>query len=220
MSYSRWTSLRWIRVSLLFLVAALASGCGSVGMIIGAAPDPGEVGTADQGLPQEVLSRFQQAVAQRESGNDAAAAAGFERLVREYPALAGPKVNLAILKAEAGDEQAARALLEGATATCTRCGPAWNELGVLERRQGNFAAAEQAYLRAIEADDGYALPYFNLGVLYELYQQRPAQAANYYERYLELDVTLDSEREIRPWVMDLRRRAEMLSQLTLPEAGR
>jgi tetratricopeptide (TPR) repeat protein len=215
MSYSRWT-----RTPVLLLAGALASGCGSVGLNIGQAPDPGDGAAADQGLPQEVMARFQQAVAQRESGNDAAAAAGFERLVRDYPALAGPKVNLAILKAEAGDLQAARALLERATAVCSRCGPAWNELGVLERRQGNFAAAEQAYLRAIEADDGYALPYFNLGVLYELYQQRPAQAANYYERYLELDVTLDSEREIRPWVMDLRRRAEMLSQLNLPEAGR
>lgn len=212
--------LRWIRSSGLLLLAALASGCGSVGMIIGAAPDPGDGAAADQGLPQEVLARFQQSVAQRESGNDAAATAGFERLVSDYPGLAGPKVNLAILKAEAGDEQAARALLENATTVCAQCGPAWNELGVLERRQGNFAAAEQAYLRAIEADDGYALPYFNLGVLYELYQQRPAQAANYYERYLELDVTPDSEREIRSWVMDLRRRAEMLSQVTPAEVGR
>ena len=211
--------LLWTRASGLLLGAALASGCGSVGMIVGTAPDPGDGAAADQGLPQEVLSRFQQAVDQRESGNDGAAAAGFERLVSDYPGLAGPKVNLAILKAEAGDTQSARALLENATTVCTRCGPAWNELGVLERRQGNFAAAEQAYLRAIETDDGYALPYFNLGVLYELYQQRPAQAANYYERYLELDVTRDSEREIRPWVMDLRRRAEMLSQVTLPEAG-
>ena len=215
MSYFQWT-----RVSLLLLVAALASGCGSVGRIVGMAPDSGDGVAADQGLPQEVLVRFQQAVAERESGNDAAAAAGFERLVRDYPGLAGPKVNLAILRIQAGDEQAARTLLEQATRVCTACGPTWNELGVLERRQGNFAAAEQAYLRAIEADDGYALPYFNLGVLYELYQQRPAQAANYYERYLELDVTLDSEREIRPWVVDLRRRAETLSQVTLPEAGR
>ena len=215
MSYSRWT-----RTSALLLVAALASGCGSVGKIIGAGPAAGEAAMADQGLPPEVQVRFQQAVAQRESGNDAAAAVGFEQLVGDYPGLAGPKINLAILKAEAGDEQSARTLLEQATTVCTRCGPAWNELGVLERRQGNFAAAEQAYLRAIEADDGYALPYFNLGVLYELYQQHPAQAANYYERYLELDVTRDSEQEIRPWVTDLRRRAEMLSQLTLPEAGR
>jgi len=214
MSYSCWT-----RTTIVLLGAAMAAGCGGVGMFVGAAPDPTDGSAADQGLPQEVMARFQQAVALREAGNDAAAAAGFERLGRDYPGLSGPKVNLAILKAEAGDEAGARALLERATASCSSCGAAWNELGVLERRQGNFAAAERAYLRAVDADADYALPYFNLGVLYELYKQRPALAASYYERYLELDQTRDGEREIRSWVMDLRRRAELLSQVTPPEAG-
>ena len=59
---------------------------------------------------------------------------------------------------------------------CTSCAPVWNGLGVLHRQQGQFSEAEQAYLQAIELDPGYALAYYNLAVLYDLYMQRPELA--------------------------------------------
>lgn len=207
MSSSCWTDVGRRALSLA-AATLLLHGCGMVG---GAAPEP--VAAAEEFvLPPAAEQRWRQALAARAAGDSRAAREGFLRLNGEYPQLAGPLVNLAILAVEEGDAAGARRLLEQAATVCTACAPVWNELGVLERRQGHFDAAEQAYLRAIEADPGYPLPYFNLGVLHELYWQRPGQAANWYERYLERGPDLDSDQEVRAWVSDLRRRAELLSR--------
>jgi len=193
----------------LLVALPLLAGCG----VVGGGAQPGPV--MDQPLanvPAEALGRWQRATAQRADGQTDAARAGFEALTRDYPQYAGPWLNLAIIHQDAGDPEQARQLLGIAAERCVDCAPVFNELGVLERQQGNFAAAEAAYLRAIAANADYALPWFNLGVLYELYRQQPAKAANHYERYLELAVDLDGEQEIRAWVADLRRRAGVLSQ--------
>ena len=126
----------------------------------------------------------------------------------DHPELAGPLVSLAMVRARAGDDAAARALFERASTVCNRCGPVWNELGVLHRQQGRFADAEQAYQRAIELEPGYALPYYNLAMLYELYIPRPDLALQSYEQYLQLGGASDEGQQVEKWVADLRRRAE------------
>ncbi|MCC5793166.1 MAG: tetratricopeptide repeat protein [Chromatiales bacterium] len=192
----------------LAVATLLLQGCGTVG---GSVPEPPGA-TEALVLSPAAEQRWRQALAAREVGDSGKAREGFLRLNAEYPQLAGPLVNLAILAAEDEDTAAARQLLEQAAAVCTACAPVWNELGVVERREGRFAAAEQAYLKAIEADPDYPLPYFNLGVLYELYWQRPAQAANWYERYIERGPHLNCDQDVAAWVTDLRRRAELLSR--------
>ena len=49
---------------------------------------------------------------------------------------------------------------------CSRCGPAWNELGVLHSRHGRFGEAEAAYERAIATEPGFAAAYYNLAILF------------------------------------------------------
>jgi len=80
---------------------------------------------------------------------------------------------------------------------------AWNVLGSLLRRAGRFEEARRAYEAAIEADPFYPNAYCNLGILYDLYLQRPAEARRYYERYLVLAPA--REKEIRRWLVDLER---------------
>ena len=53
-------------------------------------------------------------------------------------------------------------------------------------REQYFAAAEAAYLRAIEIDGRYLRPRYGLGVLYVFELDRPADAIPHLERYLEI----------------------------------
>jgi len=135
-----------------------------------------------------------------------AAAADLSTFSAEHPELAGPLLSLGLVRARAGDEAGARALFERASIVCSHCGPVWNQLGVLNRQQGRFADAEQAYRRAIELEPGYAAAYFNLAVLYELYIPRPDLALENYERYLQMSSSTTDGQEVEKWVADLRRR--------------
>ena len=74
--------------------------------------------------------------------------------------------------------------------------------------------AERAYLKAIELEPGYALAYYNLAVLYDLYVQQPELALQNYQQYLALGAD-DSQAEVERWIADLRRRVS-----TMPTTAR
>lgn len=61
--------------------------------------------------------------------------------------------------------------------------PAMTGLALAYRNTGRFALAEQAYRAALQADPDYAPAMLNLGVLFDLYLQRPVEALERYEAY-------------------------------------
>ena len=146
------------------------------------------------------------------SGDEAAAERDFAALATSHPDYAGPLVNLAALRARRGELEPAAELLGRAVAVCARCAVAWNELGVVQRRQGRFAEAEKAYLQSIAAEEGYAPAWFNLGVLYELYLQRPELAVDRYTRYRALAADGPDAGNVDKWIADLQRRAKTVER--------
>ena len=60
-------------------------------------------------------------------------------------------------------------------------------------------------LKAITLEPGYALAYYNLAILYDLYVQRPELALENYQQYLSLEPD-DGTAEVERWIADLRRR--------------
>lgn len=168
-----------------------------------AADDAGEP-AAPVEIPDEVLAAYLAALDDLAARDFGAAEAGFDRLAAEYPGLAGPIVNLAIVYRQTGRQDAARAALERALAIDPAHPAANNELGVLLREAGEFAAAEAAYRRAIAADAGHALAHYNLGVLLDLYLRRQDEALEQYQIYQTLAAEPDPEVDF--WVVDLRRR--------------
>jgi Flp pilus assembly protein TadD len=72
------------------------------------------------------------------------------------------------------------------------------------RELGRFGAAEQAYRRAIELDAGNSRAHRNLGVLLDLYLQRPQEALAHYEAALQLQG--GDDRQISAWIAELRQR--------------
>jgi Flp pilus assembly protein TadD len=196
----------WIDPAVLLLLAVLA-GCATSGARrpVAAPADSGAPATA-------LLADYESALARLQAG-DAAGVSQLERLAASHPQYAGPALNLGIWHARQRQDAVALGWLERAAAVCERCGPVWNEVGVVERRQGNFSKAEAAWRRAIEVEPGYALPYYNLAVLFELYRQQPGMAAQFYRDYLEREPGADPS--VTQRVADLERRSG-----TTPTAAR
>jgi tetratricopeptide (TPR) repeat protein len=198
---------RFARAPLLAALALAASGCSSGEATRGKAE-------AAAGLPDAAsVAAYQQALAALDDGDAAAGEAQLQALARAHPDYSGPLVNLAIIRAGRNETAEAMALLEQAVAVCTRCAAPWNELGLLQRGQGRFTDAEQSYLQAVAADPGYANAWFNLGVLYELYLQRPELALANYERYRELQSADHPDgADVDKWIADLSRRTGKVEQ--------
>ena len=155
-------------------------------------------------IPPEAQQQFDSAVASMGSGNLGAAEQAFRALSDNYPAYAGPLLNLAILQAKAGKLEEAEKTLSAAIGRNANSAAAYNQLGIVNRRLGRFKEADEAYQRALQIDPNYALAHLNLGVLCDLYLQQPQRALEAYERYLALASSPDAK--VAGWVSELRTR--------------
>jgi tetratricopeptide (TPR) repeat protein len=188
----------------MLLVATLLGGCAGAptrDVTVGA-----DGAQAAPVWPAAAVKDYERALGLMDAGRDEEAAERLSALADRYPEYAGPLTNLGILAARRGDAEQAFNYLTLATSLCNTCAPAWNQLGILHREQGRFDAAEQAYLQALDSDPDYALAHYNLGVLYDLYQQRHETAVEHYERYVLLAEDLSNTDEVDRWIADLRRR--------------
>lgn len=61
-----------------------------------------------------------------------------------------------------------------------------NSRGILFREKGEFKKAEEDYLRSIAIQPDFRDAFLNLGILYELYLDRPEEALKNYKEYLKL----------------------------------
>lgn len=189
------------RTLVLIVCAVAAGGCGSLRV-----PVPGLADSVESNpVPAEALARFGQALDLMQAGDDRA-----ERellaLARDFPALAGPCVNLGILYARSDRLEEAEASFDAALLRNPDSAIAHSGLGIVYRQTGRFAEANASYARAMAADPAYAPAYLNRGVLNDLYLQRPDAALIDYERYQVL-VSVEDERVAR-WIQDLRLRIE------------
>jgi tetratricopeptide (TPR) repeat protein len=127
----------------------------------------------------------------------------FQEFLLQYPDFPGAYVNLAIIFADRGDDQAVEGSLTDALILDPQHPVALNQLGMLLRRQGKFPEAQAAYLKAVTASPDYALAHYNLGVLNDLYLQRLDAALQHYERYQEI---AGEDNQVTKWIVDLKRR--------------
>jgi Flp pilus assembly protein TadD len=114
------------------------------------------------------------------------ARAAFDGLAHDFPQLSGPLSDLGVLQARDKQYDAAIASFASAVSANARNSFAWGWLGVLYRERGNYAQAEQAYRKAIEARPDDATAHFNLGILYDVYLRRPNEALAQYREYQRL----------------------------------
>ncbi len=99
------------------------------------------------------------------AGRNARALELFEQAVREDPTRPGSQNGYGIALATAGRLDEARAALERADALAPQSGVPALSLGLLDERDGDLAAAEREYRRAIVRDPELAAAHRYLGIL-------------------------------------------------------
>ncbi len=155
-------------------------------------------------VPPAAQQQFDKAIAALKSGQTTAAQATLLQLTRDYPALAAPWINLGLIEFKAGRNDAALGYFKQAVEHDAKSAAAQLYLGLGLRQAGQFKAAESAYLAALSADANLTQAHYNLGVLYDLYLQRPDLALQQYEHYQSLLETPDAK--VAAWIKDLKAR--------------
>jgi Flp pilus assembly protein TadD len=80
----------------------------------------------------------------------------------------------------------------------------YNNIAIAYREHGEFKKAEESYRKAIGLNPNLASAYYNLGVLYDLYLNRPREAVRFYQDYEKL---VGKNETVDIWIMDLEKRA-------------
>jgi tetratricopeptide (TPR) repeat protein len=123
--------------------------------------------------PQDPQLRFQKGVLLVEQKRTAEAIALFERMGRDFPTLPEPLNNLAVLYAEQGQIEKARAALESAVRSRPSYDTAYQNLASV-----NVRLASRAYARALQIDDSSGTPRLSmLKTLQGSHQDSPVTVA-------------------------------------------
>ncbi|MDX1811271.1 MAG: tetratricopeptide repeat protein [Gammaproteobacteria bacterium] len=128
-----------------------------------------------------------------------------KKLVQTNPELAGPYINLGIIRLNEGNYEESEKYFKEAIAHKSFNPQAYNYLGVIYRQSGRFEEAEQAYKMAIQQDANFASAYLNIGVLYDLYLRNYAAALNNYKQYLIFN---PDDKRVKNWITDIHQRMQ------------
>lgn len=126
-----------------------------------------------------------------------------ESIVEKAPNVSGPRIDLGIAKHRAGDLESAEEHLLKALELSPDHPVVHNELGIIYRKTGRFAAARRSYEAALAVYPGYHHARRNLGVLCDLYLADLECALSSYEAYM---TTVPGDDQAAMWIADLRQR--------------
>ncbi|MDX1697071.1 MAG: tetratricopeptide repeat protein [Thiohalobacterales bacterium] len=155
-------------------------------------------------IPQAARSAFNMANARLDGGNVKGAQEGFISLTENYPALSGPWLRLGEIAEQLELYDEAIGHYEKAISVNRNNVSAYLRLGLLQRRQGNFRAAENAYAGALHVWKDCPQAHLNLAILQDLYLNRPEDAQRHYEAYAFLAGMKD--KKANKWLVEVRQR--------------
>jgi tetratricopeptide (TPR) repeat protein len=127
-----------------------------------------------------------------------------QKIITANPKLSGAHLNLGLVyRAQQENKRAAQAFSDAIAANHTNL-DAYNQLAILQRESGDFAAAESNYKKALSVWPYHAESHKNIAILYDLYLGKSAEALPHYEAYLEL--IGGEDKQAKSWIADLQRR--------------
>ncbi len=126
------------------------------------------------------------------------------KVTERAPALTAAHINLAIAYERTGRLDSAEASLNKALELNPHHPVAFNELGQVQRRKGEFAKARASYEAALAQFPDFHYVHKNLAILCDVYLGDYACALEHYEAYSRL---VPNDAEVVKWTADVRKRA-------------
>jgi tetratricopeptide (TPR) repeat protein len=158
--------------------------------------------TPSNAVSDEVRADFEKAVHMLEEANYEPGIAALLKVTEQAPALTAAQIDLVIAYARAGDIEHAEASLK-ALDSKSQHPAADNELGMAERRKGEFAKARTNYDAALTQVPDFQYAHRNLAILCDLYLGDYTCALDHYEAYSRL---VPDDADVVKWIADLRKR--------------
>jgi len=124
------------------------------------------------------------------------------KVSEQGPGLTAAHIDLGIAYARTGDLERAEASLNKALELNPHPA-AYNELGMVQRRNKDFAKARASYEAALAQSADFQYAHRNLGILCDLYLGDTKCALEHYEAYSR---TVPDDAEVAKWIADLRNR--------------
>jgi tetratricopeptide (TPR) repeat protein len=166
MTFARIASACSLAAILVTPLAALADVYGDVNQLVKQGKRTEALAKADEYLaakPRDPQMRFLKGVIQAESGQRAQAIETYTQLTQEYPELAEPYNNLAVLYAQQDEYDKAREALEGAVRANPQYATAYENLGDVYAK-----LASQSYAKAQQIEPGNATAVSKLALVRQL----------------------------------------------------
>lgn len=167
-----------------------------------AQPNPYTSGAA--AVPTEAKALFIAADQRLQRGDVKGARAAFKQLTARFPQLSGPWLKLGDIEQARDNADKAMAHYRKAIEINADNVNAYIALGLLQRKQGQFAAAQNTYLDALRVWKDFPEAHLNLAVLYDLYVNQPEAAQQHFEAYHFLTGAKDAR--VHKWLVEVKRR--------------
>ncbi|MFC3115688.1 tetratricopeptide repeat protein [Cellvibrio fontiphilus] len=140
-----------------------------------------------------------------------------QQIIQADPKLSGAHLNLGLVyRAQQENKRAEQAFNNALNANHTNL-DAYNQLAILQREAGNFAAAENNYKKALSVWPYHPDSHKNIAILYDLYLGKSAEALPHFEAYLAL--TGGEDKQAKSWIADLQRRLGIAAKPKATEAA-
>ena len=160
---------------------------------------------AETKISSPVKRDYEQALIYMQNANYVQAEKVFKRVIGAQNNLAGPYINMGIIRLKEGKLEEAEKYFLSANEKNASNADVQNYLGIIYRQQGRFTEAESAYKKAIQQKPEFAKAYLNLGVLYDLYMGNYPAALNNYRQY---QVFRPNDKRVKGWIVDLNQRMQ------------
>ena len=154
----------------------------------------------------EIEDEYRQALEAMQASQWQTAAERLEAITARNDTLAGPWLNLGIVRSRLGDAERAESALQQSITRNPAQPVAYNQLGILYRQAGRYADARKLYEQALAVQADYPNAHWNLGILYELYLQQPQLALEHYTRFQQL--TGSDDQKLKLWIEQLKQETD------------
>ena len=154
-------------------------------------------------VTDEVRADYEAAVRMMEEARYEPAITLLLAVTERAPAAAAAHIALGIAYSHIDDLDHAEASLRRALELTPQHPVAYNELGLIQRRRGQFAESRASYETALEHFADFHYTHRNLAILCDLYIGDFACALEHYEAYGRI---VPDDAEVAKWIADLRNR--------------